>query len=427
MNRHLLALLMLAAALPLQAERVRAIVAVQAPAYSIASAGELRHRILATLDTASRAESWGASGSAFSVEVDESELEKLRRDPLVAAVTIDSGGEGAMLESARLVGADQLHAQGLDGRGVTVAILDTGIDRDNPDFAGRVVAEQCFCDNMDGTGCCPGGMRMQSGPGAARDDHGHGTHVAGVLAGGGVYAPRGIAPRANIVAVKVMDAHNSYRSATQIYRALEWITVARPDVQVINMSLGSRSLFGSETCNASALALGMHEVVELLRLRGVLITASSGNSGSISSTTFPACMGPIVGVGATYDSDGAHSIYCTVTDARVDDVACFSNSDSSVDLMAPGAAITSSKRGGGTIINGGTSMAAPHVAGTIALMKQASGALLTAYELEAILRNTGTLVFDPRNYLTFSRLNAAAALAATPRVEPVPRRRAVRH
>jgi subtilisin family serine protease len=72
-------------------------------------------------------------------------------------------------------------------------------------------------------------------------------------------------------------------------------------------------------------------------------------------------------------------------------------------------------------------MAAPHVAGTIALMKQASGALLTPYEIEAILRNTGTVVFDARNYLTFSRLNAAAALAATPRVEPVPRRRAVRH
>jgi subtilisin family serine protease len=426
MKRYLLALL-LAAALPLQAERVRAIVAIEAPEYSIASVDALRDGVISTLATASRVERWGASGTAFSVEVDERELEALRADPRVAAVTIDTGGRGSMLESARLIGADTVHAEGIDGRFVTVAILDTGIDRDNSDFTGRIVAEQCFCDNMDGTGCCPGGEREQSGPGAARDDHGHGTHVAGVLAGGGVYAPKGIAPRANIVAVKVMDAQNTFRSYTQIYRALEWIVLEHPEVQVINMSLGSRSLYGASACDSSALARGLREVVAFLRLRGVLITASSGNEGSISGTTFPACMGEVIGVGATYDSSGTHSTYCTVANAHADEVACFSNSSSAVDVMAPGATITSSKRGGGTVINGGTSMAAPHVAGTIALMRQAAGSLLTAADIERILKDTGTQVFDQRNFLMFSRVDAAAALAATPRLEPVPRRRAVRH
>ena len=426
MKRYLLALL-LAAALPLRAERVRAIVAVEPPAYSIASVDAIRDGVISTLGTASRVERWGASGTAFSVEVDESELETLRRDPRVAAVTIDTGGQGSMLESARLIGAEKVHEEGIDGRYVTVAILDTGIDRDNPDFAGRIVAEQCFCDNMDGSGCCPGGDRVQSGPGAARDDHGHGTHVAGVLAGGGVYAPKGVAPRANIVAVKVMDAQNTFRSYTQVYRALEWIILTHPEVQVINMSLGSRSLYAADACDSSALGRGLHEVVAFLRLRGVLITASSGNEGSISATTFPACMAEVLGVGATYDSSGAHSTFCTVANAQADEVACFSNSNASVDLMAPGATITSSKRGGGTTMSGGTSMAAPHVAGTIALMKQVSGSLLTAHDVERILKETGTQVFDLRNFLVFPRIDVAAALAATPRLEPVPRRRSVRH
>lgn len=426
MIRYALAVL-LAAALPLRAERVRVVVTVEAPAYSIASAEALRDGVISSLERSSRVERWGTSGRAFSVEVDEQELEALRADPRVSAVTVDTGGQGSMLESLLITGADKVHAQGLDGRNVTVAVLDTGIDSENPDFAGRIVAERCFCDNMDGSGCCPGGDRTQAGAGAAADDHGHGTHVAGILAGGGVYAPRGMAPRANIVAVKVMDAQNSFRSYTQIYHALEWIALERPDVQVINMSLGSRTLFSGETCNSSALARGLHEVVAFLRMRGVLITASSGNEGSLSATTFPACMSDVLSVGATYDSSGPHSMFCTVTDAEVDQVACFSNSDPSVDLLAPGATIGSSKRGGGLVVNGGTSMAAPHVAGTIALMKQASGSLLTTKQIEKILKDTGLPVFDPRNLLHFPRLDAAAALEATPRIQPAPRRRTVRH
>jgi subtilisin family serine protease len=416
----------LAAALPLRAERVRVIVAVEAPAYSIASVEAARDGVISTLERPERVERWGTSGTAFSVEVDESELEALRRDPRVAAVTVDTGGQGSMMESIRIVGADKVHAQGLDGRNVTVAVLDTGIDGENPDFGGRILAERCFCDNLDGSGCCAGGARILAGPGAARDDHGHGTHVAGILAGGGVYAPRGIAPRANIVAVKVMDAQNSFRSYTQIYHALEWIALERPDVEVINMSLGSRALFSGDACNASALARGLQEVIAFLRLRGVLITASSGNDGSLSATTFPACMSEVLSVGATYDSSGPHSTYCAAVNANVDDVTCFSNSDASVDLLAPGATIASSKRGGGLVMNAGTSMAAPQVAGTIALMKQAGGSLLTSRQIETILKDTGKIVFDTRNWLAFPRLDVAAALEATPRAEPVPRRRSVR-
>jgi subtilisin family serine protease len=97
-----------------------------------------------------------------------------------------------------------------------------------------------------------------------------------------------------------------------------------------------------------------------------------------------------------------------------------------MDLLAPGTPIYASRRGGGGVTFSGTSMAAPHVAGTILLMKQVGGRSLPADTIEHLLEQTGTPVTDVRNQLTFPRLNAAAAVAATPRAEPAPRRRTVR-
>jgi len=421
--------LALAAGLPLQAaQRVHVVVAVGLPelaSQSAVSTEAVRAEVMEALDANAHVVPWGR-GPVFAADLEPAELERLRHDPRVRSVSIDNGGQGALLESIPLIGADLAHAQGFDGSGITVAVLDTGIDGNNPDFKGRLVAEQCFCDNMDGTGCCPNGSVTQSGPGAASDDNGHGTHVSGILAGGGASAPAGVAPRANIIAVKVMDGENSFKSFTQIYHALEWIIQKRSDVRVINMSLGSYSLFTSADCTAMALHDGMQQVIGALRQRGVLITASSGNQSSITGTTLPACMADVLGVGATYDAAGRQSAFCTVSNAQVDEVACFSNSSDAIDVLAPGAVITASKRGGGSIAYAGTSMAAPHVAGAIALMQQASGSTLTADQAEEILKITGKPVVDSRTGAEFPRLNVAAAIAATPR-PPLPKRRASKH
>ena len=432
MPRLLLAIL-IAAALPLRAERIHVVVAVGLPEVSVRSVlpgsgvavESLRAAVMESLPVDAAVTPWGR-GSVFAADLERSELDQLRRDPRVRAVTIDNGGEGALLESVPLIGADVAHAQGVDGSGITVAVLDTGIDGGNPDFAGRLVAEQCFCDNMDGTGCCPNGEVSQSGPGSARDDNGHGTHVSGILAGGGASAPAGIAPRAQIVAVKVMNSENMFKSFTQIYHGLQWILQNRRDVRVINMSLGSFTLFSSTDCRSLALHEGMQQVIGALRTRGVLITASAGNQSSVSGTTLPACMADVLGVGATYDAAGTQTAFCTVQGAHVDEVACFSNSSDSIDLLAPGAMITASKRGGGSVAYAGTSMAAPHVAGAIALMLQASGSTLMPDQTEQILKVTGKPVVDPRNDLEFPRINVAAAIAATPR-PPLPKRRAAKH
>ena len=423
-----LAFTLLFVALESRAERVRVVVATGAAAPSVANV-TASEAVLASLRTATDVTAWGAT-QVFSVEIDESELDALRRDPRVRAVSVDDGGTGALVESAPQIGANLAHAQGIDGRGITIAILDTGIDAGHPDFEGRVVAQQCFCDNQDGTGCCPNGEKVQSGPGAAFDDNGHGTHVSGIAAGGGVVAARGVAPAAGIVAVKIMDGGNRFRSFTQIYRGLDWIANHRPDVSVINMSLGSWTLFGTTDCANAAIAIGMRDVIERLRARGVVMSVSSGNQGATSSMGLPACMDEVIAVGATYDAPGTFDFNttfgCGETARFIDDITCFSNSSPSLDLLAPGAMIRSSRAGGGTTVYAGTSMAAPHVTGAAALIQQVSGRSIAPDTVQSILQATGTPLVDARNGVTTSRIDVARAVAAAPR-PPSPRRRAARH
>ncbi len=428
--RSVALLLLLLSTLGASAERVRVVVVVGYPeaAMSRGASGTtaLRADVVQSLRGATNLETWG-EGGAFEVEIDANEVEGLRRDPRIRAVEVDDGGEGGMLESLPLVGMDLVRAQGLDGAGMTVAVLDTGIDTDHPDFAGRIVAQQCFCDNGDGTGCCPGGEKDRSGAGAAEDDHGHGTHVSGIIAGRGLVAPKGIAPKAMIVSVKVMDASNSFRSFTQIYHGLQWVLDEHPEVSVINMSLGSFALYSSAACGDTAIALGIQPIINTLRQRGILITASSGNQARITGTTLPACMVPVLGVGATYDAPMNYvNGVCSEANATRDGVTCFTNSTDSIDIVAPGAMIVSAMRNGGFANWSGTSMAAPHVAGAIALMRQQSKGKVTADEIESILKTTGKKVTDQRNGLTFPRLDIAAAVAATPKVDDK-RRRSVRH
>ena len=424
MFRSLAGIAALVFTLSLHADRIRVVVVLQLQ-HSRVTTNAMRADVLSAV-SATNVEPWGA-GRAFEVEIDRTELDRLAADPRVRAVEVDAGGGGALLQSLPLIGVDTVRAQGFDGNGVTVAVLDTGVDVTNPDFAGRIVAQRCFCDNLDGSGCCPNGDAQQAGDGAANDDNGHGTHVTGIAAGGGASAPGGVAPRANIVAVKVMDRTNTFRSFTQIYRALQWIADERLDVRVINMSLGSAALYPTSTCDSAAIALGMEDVIATLRRRGVLITASTGNQGSKTSIALPACMQDVLGVGAVYDSVGSYSYYtCPDPSAQLGSVTCFTNSNDAIDLVAPGAPISASRRGGGSISYAGTSMAAPHVAGVIALMAQVGGSKLTADQIEQILKGTGKTAVDPRNGRVFPSLDAAAAIAATPR-GPVPaRRRTVR-
>ncbi len=351
--------------------------------------------------------------SALSCEVGPAALEKLARDPDVIRVDLDVGGQGAMVESLPLIGADKVQAQlGLTGAGTTIAVVDSGVRADHPDLVGRLVDEHCFCDNGDDTGCCPNGQVEQSGPGSAIDDNGHGTNVAGIVVSAGGVAPIGVAPAAEYISVKVLNSNNGYNSATQVIAALDWLIVNHPELDAVNMSLGSLILFPMECDDEASWTLAFSQAIETLTNNGTAVVVSSGNGESLTSMGAPACIANSIAVGAVYDSDlgSLGTPFCTDDDALVDEVTCFSNSSPALDLLAPGALITSTGAFSDTSEYFGTSQAAPQVAGALLLLEQYSPGESVEDRL-SLLQETGVLITDDRNERVTPRIDVFAALS----------------
>lgn len=349
--------------------------------------------------------------AAFAGVLSPSGLAKLERHPkvlriepdiLLHALTPQPRLQPQLTESVPLIQAHSVHNLGIQGNGVRIAIIDTGIDTDHPDFStvtpgDRIVAQNCFLTGAN----CPGT------PNVAEDGNGHGTHVSGIAASDGSVAPVGVAPQAQLVAIKVLrDDGSGYLSDT--VAALDWIysNNASLNVKVVNMSLGSLTLY-TPPCDSEYPA--MTTVITNLRNSGVISFAASGNDSSASQMSLPACISTAVSVGAVYDANvgGINWGVCTDPTTTADKVVCITNGVP--DLQAPGALITSSVNGGGTATYGGTSMASPHAAGTAALLIQAKP-FITPTDIEATLQTTGVPVTDPKNGQTRPRLNALAAV-----------------
>ncbi|WP_051309187.1 S8 family peptidase [Desulfogranum japonicum] len=305
----------------------------------------------------------------------------------------DNGG-GGLASSIPLIAADKIHELGITGKGIEVAILDSGVDSDHPDLQSALLAEQCFCFNPGG-GCCPNGSASQTGAGSAEDDHGHGTHVSGIIASRGNISAKGVAPGSGITMVKMLDSNNSFYSSSDIVRALDWLNINRPGLDVVNMSLYTNATF-SETCDSTyAWTQALYRAVANLTAKNVVVVAIAGNNGEAQIVTAPGCLSNVISVGAT-DSD--------------DTVARFSNSHTSVKYFAPGVNIVSDAIGGGTKSMSGTSMAAPHVAGAAALIRQASPGVSNAQMMQA-LSNNGVDITD-WNGLTRPRIQIYDALCS---------------
>ncbi len=207
------------------------------------------------------------------------------------------------------------------GAGVKVAVLDTGIDPDHPELAGKVA----------------GGTNGALFGGDWRDDNGHGTHVSGTIAaqldGRGVV---GVAPGVQLYAVKVLDK-NGGGNLTSILKGFYWCV--RNRMQVVNMSLGSpNGIFV------------WHWLIEYAHSRGVVLVAAAGNSSG--AVGYPAAYPEVIAVSAS-DVD--------------DRLAPFSSRGPQVAFIAPGVDVMSSIPGGGYARHSGTSMATPHVTGLAAL------------------------------------------------------------
>jgi subtilisin family serine protease len=343
--------------------------------------------------------------------VDAQQLDTLLDNNLVDTVWEDKLSKPHLQQSNALINTDIARDYGVNGNGAAVAILDTGIDAAHSTFDNRVVAEACFStrSGRDGaTSLCPNGSQSQTGTGSAATTKctdvpcWHGTHVASIAAGSNsTYT--GVAPQADIVAIQVFSRFNndgvcgtgaspcvaSY-SSDQI-DALEHVAgiASTHNIAAVNMSLGGGQY--TSVCTNSP----YDSIVDTLESLDVIIVASSGNSYYSNALGSPACASKIFSVGSVIDT--------------TDGVSSFSNSASFLDILAPGQTISAAVPGGGYGTASGTSMAAPHVAGAIALIKSEDGSLTHAQMKSALLDN-GTPVLDTRNGLTFPRLEISLAL-----------------
>ncbi|UUU25013.1 S8 family peptidase [Streptomyces sp. DSM 40750] len=207
------------------------------------------------------------------------------------------------------------------GKGATVYVIDTGIRITHKDFGGRARHGWDFVQN-DRT---------------AQDGNGHGTHVAGTVAG----TTYGVAKKAEVVAVRVLDDAGAGTTA-QVIAGIDWVTKHAKRPAVANMSLGG---FGNAQLDAA---------VRNSIASGVTYTVAAGNDGLAAGLYSPARVKQAITVGATDKRDVR---------------ANFSNWGPSVDLFAPGVSVTSTSHKSNTAkaTHSGTSMASPHAAGAAAL------------------------------------------------------------
>ena len=334
----------------------------------------------------------------LAMEMDGAALRRAKMRGSGVEIWEDPVLEPLLQQSTRIVGADDAWRRGYTGAGVAVAVIDDGADVDHEFLQGRVIFEGCFADQ------CPNGQPAMIGPGAAYPVGPHGTHVSGIVLGQSRSTDlSGVGPDLRLIIINVANRNSRGMSGNGILAALDVvITLARYNPGVIgavNMSLGaSRDSFG--ICQSSIWDLASR----LLRETGVAVAVASGNdsrSQRAAPVGFPACIEGFVSVGAV---------------TKTGRVADFSNSGPSLELLAPGVEILSSvaKPSGGRITRGfeswpGTSMAAPHVAGALALIYQAAPERTVA-ERVAALKDTGQRIRDPRNGVTVPLIDLGEAI-----------------
>ena len=221
--------------------------------------------------------------------------------------------------------------------------------------------------------------------------------------------------------MKVTDSHGAGFVSDWI-AGLDWVRThqATPQVGVVNMSLGTTTLY-SGSCNAQQTLFSA--AVAQLVAQNVVIFASTGNGGSSTMISAPACLPGVIAVGATYKADmgrrpasgnyetflGGEFPACFDATSSLDTITCFTNSSARMDLVAPGAPITTSSLSGGTSSFWGTSQASPTAAGVAALMLEANPDLTPA-QIASRLKLSGGKVTDPRNGLSFTRIDALNAV-----------------
>ncbi|MER5754037.1 S8 family serine peptidase [Streptomyces sp. NPDC002088] len=271
-----------------------------------------------------------------------------RFDEGIDKLWLDAKAEVALDVSVPQIGAPELWKAGYDGKGVKIAVLDTGADTGHPDLAGKITESKSFVPDQE-----------------VQDGHGHGTHVASTIVGSGAASGgkyKGVAPGADLMVGKVLDNSGSGQDSW-IIAGMEW--AANSGADVISMSLGGTAYAASDPVSETVDALSAST--------GALFVIAAGNSGPYEQS-----------IGTPGIADSALTVGAV---SKTDQLASFSSrgprtGDYGVkpEITAPGVDIVAARAAGtalGTPVDdnytsaSGTSMATPHVAGAAALVAQA--------------------------------------------------------
>ena len=321
------------------------------------------------------------------------DIGELSDDPQIEYIWLDEPVHTCLDRSVPAVSVPAVWAAGYRGAGTKIGIVDTGIDRSHPDFTGRIVAGASFVG------------------GDYDDDNGHGTHVAGIVAGDGFAGNsmyQGVAPEASLYLAKVLDQDGS-GAMSGVMAGVEW--VVDQEVHVINLSLGgSGSSDGKDalslTCNAAV-------------AHNIIVCVAAGNEGPSGETvSSPGAAADVITIGAVDRSDRVASFSSRgpTADGRVKPDICFPGTDI-VSARATGTSL-------GTPVNdrytaaSGTSMATPHASGVAALLRQAVPTL-TPLQAKLALMQTALDLGQDENAQGSGRARADLALAKA-KGEPVP-------
>ncbi len=360
---------------------------------------QIRERIIGRLD---RKNIKHIFEKEIALEVSEKELKSLEGFKEIESIVIDRPIKAFLQDSVPLVNASRtwsvkVSGANITGAGETICIIDTGIDYSHLDLIGKNKTD-CNIDCINPASGCVENCSVT-------DDHGHGTHVAGIAAANG--STKGVAIGVGLVGVKVLNSAGS-GSGSDLDAGIDWC-IANADtynISVISMSLGTDCTDTPQYCyNSYCDDVGVEQStairIDNATSRNISVIVATGNDANYTSISSPACIKNATAVGATDKNDNIASSY--------------SNRNNMTDLFAPGSSINSTKRTGGYETRSGTSMATPHAAGAFALVRQffrmQYSRVPTFLEIQNALNSTGKQINDTSGLgLNFSRINTYAAI-----------------
>ena len=349
----------------------------------------------------------------FSARVSRAGLERLLESPRVRFVEEDEVWHVHTLQGRALIGADALYDLGFSGAGGSVAVIDTGVDYNHPALGGGPIPN----------GKVVYGKDTAANDGDPMDCDGHGTAVASIAAGAGwtllSYAG-GVAPGAGILAYKASsDADCGSFFASDVVEAIDDAVLVRDlhAVVAINISIGGAATEGPCDRTNIAYAAAIDDAVEA----GITVVVSSGNEAMKTMLASPGCVSSALSVASVYDDASATAqsvsycgnedcteILCTDHRRPAKTVTCYSNTNRYLDLFAPSERVYAAALEQTITSFGGTSGAAPYVAGAVALLLEALPGL-TPEQLRLLLAVTGEPVTDAASGVTRPLLDLETA------------------